>query len=597
MNILKTILRLCFLLSLVVTVSLAQNANKATGKASKGKAINKETKKDIEKEPSPLQQRSIYLLQSITKEVNNLDDNYLKVKVKAKIADSLWEHEEKRARQLFIETFQSIDSLEVTKNPNNNTQGSIRGILSSPHFQLRQEVLGLVAVHDASLADQLRKLVEKKKDTNISEQEVQRNRQEQTLQALLVAKSLAKVNPQKAGQLVRESFQFGINPFLLNILIEMRQDNPELANQLFSESVNFARTKPGSLFETIGMLATYIMPSEQETFYGRDLSLLPGRIDTIKNFLGIVLESITPQINAENSNTYDNRNAMQEFAVLQKLSPLYSKFMPDGLPGIRLRTAQLSKLLSQQETESVENVSQQKSFQDTLTEAEFAGNPRAKDQLYAQAARQAMMQNQPDEAIRIADKIKDKQQNELFGSVIRYQISLRFINIGEINSAIQYSKEIKFSPQRVEIYNRIVQYLIAKKDFQRATEVIQDIQSWLGKLSNNPQKVRGLLSIAATAASFDSLQGFEILRLAVTAIDNVDNAEFTTKQKYIANNYEIPITLEMLEFTKSFGVLAHSDFERAVLIAQSIKNKDASVLAQVGICQSILSSKSLNSSP
>lgn len=176
-------------------------------------------------------------------------------------------------------------------------------------------------------------------------------------------------------------------------------------------------------------------------------------------------------------------------------------------------------------------------------------------------------------------------------------IALRFINSNETDSAIRYGKDIKFPTQRVEIFNSAALNLISKKDIQRASQVIRDIQEWLEKLSNNPQKVKGLLSVAATASSFDSLQGFEILRLAINAIDNVDNAEFTPRQKGITNNSETPVTLEMLEFTKSFGVLAHSDFERAILMAQSIKNKHASVLAQVDICQSALSSKTLNSSP
>jgi hypothetical protein len=207
------------------------------------------------------------------------------------------------------------------------------------------------------------------------------------------------------------------------------------------------------------------------------------------------------------------------------------------------------------------------------------------------------MQDQPDEAIRIADKIKDKQLYDVFSSVIRFQIALRFINSSELDSAILFGRDINFPPQRVEIFNKIAQTQISKKNTQRASQVIRDIQEWLEKLPNNPQKVKGLLIVAATAATIDSLQGFETLKLAVNAMDNVDNAEFTIRQKSITNNSETPVTLEMLEFTKSFGVLAHSDIERTILIAQSIKNKDASILAQIGICQSVLSSKKISPSP
>ncbi len=586
----KILLRICCLLSLLAMVSLAQNTNKVINKSTNGKPVNKESKNNTEKELTPIQQRAIYLLQSLTKEVTNIDDNLLKIKVKARIADTLWEREEKRARQLFQETFQSIDSLEVTENTNKNTQNSIRAILTSSQFQLRQELLSLVAVHDASFADELRKSTERRKDTkNISEQDIQKSRQEQTLQTLLIAKSLAKRNPQKAGQLVRESFQYGINPFLISVLIEMRVDNPELANVLFNESVDFAKMQPDSFLEKIGMLATYILPNELDIFYGRDISSAPEKVTAIKYFLGTVAQIISLKVNSENSNVSDNKNTVQEVIILQQLSPYYSQFMPDGLPAVKLRLAQLTKQLPQQEAESIENLPQKIDFQDILTEAEYATDPQTKDQLYVQAARQAVMQDQPDEAIRIADKIKNKQQNEIFSSVIRYQICLKLINSDKIDSAIRYSKEIKFLPQRIEIHNRIAQHLVQKKDFQRTTQVIHDFHDWLEKLPNNPQKVRGLLAIAATASSFDSLQGFDILRSAINAIDNVNNAEFTVRQKGIVNSYEIPVTLEMLDFTKSFGVLAHSDLERAILIAQSIKNKDASILAQIAICQSILS--------
>ncbi len=96
----------------------------------------------------------------------------------------------------------------------------------------------------------------------------------------------------------------------------------------------------------------------------------------------------------------------------------------------------------------------------------------------------------------------------------------------------------------------------------------------------------GLLTLAGLVSSFDPPRGFEVTKLAVKAINNMEfkNMEF----KPHANKMEAYITIDSLDFASSFMPLARADFERALLIAQSIQKKEAAGLAQVEICKAVL---------
>jgi tetratricopeptide (TPR) repeat protein len=529
------------------------------------------------------QQRAIALLESLVKETIAFDDQSLRVQVQAKIADALWKHKQSRAREIFIEAFQATGEIKLPEIQNKSggmISDKMLSALFSKRAKLRQDVLQFVVTRDAELAEKLRASVAEKPVGN--ESDVKESKSIQEMQNLDLARSLAKSEPQKAAQIVRQTLATGYNPNIAMVLTAMRSEHSELANTLFLETLAVARKSSGSLGETVGTLSFYFL-SDLDRLIGNDPTTDPTRAPVMQPFLNTMLEAIARHVAIESEGTpaVQANAAAMDYIIVQQVTPFFAKFMPDALPTIRLRSSQLAKHLPTSQTSSIDRGLAKPDYEAALKEAETATDTKQKDRLYMQAASQAIEQGKYDEATRLTDKIQDRDFRFTSSSVVRYQIALKALNKGEFDAALRYAKEIDFSPQRVLIYQRVAEKLIAKRDYQRATEILTEIERWLETSAEDPKKAKGLLDVAGLVSSFDPMRGFEVTKLAVKAINN-------TEFKLPARTTEIQIKIDSLDFARAFTPLARADFERALLIAQSMQKKEAAVIAQVEICKAAL---------
>lgn len=565
---------LCFVVVLN-SLCIAQTTN-----PSRQKPSAKPVSKAEATEPMLQQRRAIAVLESLVKETIALDDQPLSIKVRAKIADALWKYKQSRAREVFIEAFQAIDTIEWPPLPApRKGVDEDAYIAGSKRFELCQEVLHLTARHDFELAEKMRASIAEKAVEKNSEADLKKAKREQVLQAIRMAQLLVKADPSKAAQLFRQILTSGFEPSLMVVLNEMRPVNAELANALFLEALAVARYSQGALMDTVGAFYYFFM-LEMDKIIGRD-SLSDASRALLQPFLSAAHEAISRHVAIESEGTpvITGQMAEEDYWALQQMTPLFTKHLPDALPTVRLRTAQLAKHLPNKEVESIQKAITN-DYESYVKEAEAATDPKQKDQLYMRAAGQAVQQGKNDEAIRLADKIQNLDLY-LASSIIRYQIALRAVSRDNIDEALRYARDIEFSPQRVLIYQKVAEKLIAQKDYQRATEILSEIERWLEASAEDAKKAGGLLEVAALVSSFDPTRGFEVTKLAVKAINNTDF-------KPPARKSEVHIKIDSLDFATAFAPLARADFERALLIAQSIQKKEAAIIAQVEICKAAL---------
>ncbi len=574
----KTLVWTLFFVVVLNGGSLAQTVQPASPKPP-AKPIDKSEAPDF----TPQQRRAIALLDSLVKDTMMFDNQPLGIKMQAKIADALWNFNQARAREIFTDAFQATGEIKLPEIQNKSAgliSDQTLSAIFSERAKLRQEVLQFVVVRDAELAEKMRASVaEKAAGTQASTKEQQ---DIQTVQTLELARSLAKSEPQKAAQLVRQIVASQYNPNIGWVLAEMRIEHSDLANTLFLETLAVMQKSSGSLGATAGSLSFYLT-SERDRVIGNDPMTDPTRIPVIQPFLSTVLAIISRHVAIESEGTpaVQANEAAFDYIVLQQVTPFFARFMPDAIPTVRLRAAQLTKYLSNGRAEAIDKGMAKPAYEAIVKEAETATDLRRKDALYRQAASEAASQDKPDEAIRLSDKINDREARMMAGSVTRFQLATKAVGKNEMDDALRYAKGIEFSPQRVLIYKQMAEKFIAKKDYQRATELLSEIERWLEASAEDAKKVQGLLIVAGLVSGFDPPRGFEVTKFAVKAINNTDF-------KPPANKMEVHIKVESLDFASSFATLARTDFERALLIAQAMQKKEAAVIAQVEICKTAL---------
>lgn len=140
---------LFFLVAAMTVTTLAQSAHSPQAEAAPDAHV---TRNNEEKPLTPKQQRAIALLDQLFPLTRDSKDQARRVRLQINIADVLWKYDEQRARQLFIEAFQSI----ATTSEQRQSESVAKATSSDgQQFQLYREVISRLASHDAEFARQL----------------------------------------------------------------------------------------------------------------------------------------------------------------------------------------------------------------------------------------------------------------------------------------------------------------------------------------------------------------------------------------------------------------------------------------------------------
>ena len=537
-----------------------------------------ETRKSNAGRLSLRQQQALWNLEAIEGKAAQLAPSITKVNILAQLADTFWDYQEFRARRLFTAAFHAIDDIKLDETQDQRVRFANKYGRPGPLAHLRDEVSQLIARRDYKLAEKLQKDFSAARDKGesggISPRESAAN------VSLELAASLAKTQPERCAQLLRESLRRGVNSKWLGALMGVRQINAPLAHRLFNEAIVLARSETASS-RTFELLAVYVFPTEEEEFLGHTPLADPAKLAVIRSFLGYAAGVITARSAASDASDYTTTEAEQERYALQTLLPFFESQMPDFAPTVRARMATLVAVLAARQNTSD---SAPKSLDDLVREAEATVGDRKRDIKLIRAAGRASQQGDIERALDIAERISSPKERMFTTATLLFGMALRKLDKGEIEETYRFAKRIDFLPQRVAAFNKLAQKLWADKKDDQARAVLEEIWDWTSKSENSTQKANGLLILTATMASHDVARGFEYLQTTVAFLNATDFSYDAERDGLDV----VHLTIDMLDFDSSFGVLAKADFERAAQMAQTLTHKEAALLAQIVVCQQVL---------
>jgi hypothetical protein len=527
----------------------------------------------------------------VAESAKRLTNSIMKVKILAQAADGLWGASETRARQLFLLAFQTIDQVKLDAKQDQRAMfaestGGTSGLL----FELRSSLLQLIARRDHRLAESLRKSSGKESPNDADRKNTQ-SPAEQVALYLDNAVALAKTQPAQSSQMIETVLRDGINASLISALLRMRKENPPLADQLFREALTIAgghELMPNELES----LALYVLPTEEEAFFGNNSANDLTRVTIIRQFLDYVYGVsrqfvIANNLSSNDGNGIDRERAESEYSTLKSLLPLFERWQPDRADFIREQMRSLLGYMKPEDANAAESTRQQ-SVDDLIRMAESTIGDRRRTIAFIRASTAALNQGDVDKAVELAGRIDDSYERKIQTSLILYQAAMKRLRDANLPEAYRYAKRIEFLPQRVAVFHRMAQKLWTDKEPDQARELIEDLWAWLIKADNSPAKVDAMLKITVTMAEHDPGRAFEWLESVVEALNGTD---FTFKPAEPGRlSVEVHIALDMLDLEAGFGKLARYDYERALLIAQGITKAEASLFAEAIVCRQVLNS-------
>lgn len=551
------------------------------------------------------QQTALYVLDQLSESAKKFDDDLLKIRTQAQVADILWRYDEPRARRQLEEAFRAIAPVKLNRQSVVPPTSPLAP--ASAHSQLQSEVLSLIARHDVSLAEKLiNSLIEARSKTDgeasIQSGEVAEARSRLYLQAAL---TIADTSPERSVQLAEAGMAGGISPSILNVLLTLRQKNPVQGNALYKATLMIARRDLRQASVNMQILASYALPEFTTSgAFGGGRAQNSGATSQTDSAMAVEFLNFAYDAFLHLSAPAQTRSANPvDYMMGQRLLPFFVGYMPDRAPMFRNLLGILAQRSSQHAAvDAVNNLFQPTGIDDLVGQAETVKDQFQKDLLYFRATMMAVGENNYEQALALAGKINNGDFRSGLDSLVHFQAASSFSEKGEVDSALRYAKNTSDVRQRAFLLAKVARALFDKKDTGRAAEVLAEAKQVIAKVNESAEKAQALLIVTEIETRLDPVRGFEAMETAVKAFNQADfnasgNAQAAPDTSFGLSSMLAKIfKLEEPDFAPGFSLLARSDFDRAVQLARTLKQHDLSVQAQLAACRSLLGKRREKSS-
>jgi hypothetical protein len=210
----------------------------------------------------------------------------------------------------------------------------------------------------------------------------------------------------------------------------------------------------------------------------------------------------------------------------------------------------------------------------------------------------ALREREFENALPLIEKISDQKKRAYILKMLRASATGSAIANGETDRAYRYAGAMTDLDEQVRAFQNIASKMIDKKETEKAVEVVNETARLIQHLSDETSRAEDFLILAGIASRLSPAKGFEVTQSAIDAINHVEFGPHwsgqtiykqTTTSKIPQVERNVP-GLEHLEFGAAFPVLARADFSKALALARAIRMNEASFLAQLAVCQGVLTS-------
>jgi hypothetical protein len=510
--------------------------------------VSAQKKKAVE--PVALDVRITLLLAQLADQARLSDDLAFAVRAQSQAATLLWPHDRERSRAIFRQAFQSL---------------ARETLPASERRQLREELLNSIASRDAELAEELARAAAYSTE---SSKETARSDAERRELLISVALQIVERNPYRAmalGQLslggaspvAREETGL-ISQNFARLLVLMRGVDASLSDLLFASAVVRLERAQSIDLNDIHTLGSYLVSSAGSS--AKDSLARP----VIERFLNLAFKQIMLYRDSRERAGPDEPAAI--YFITRQLTDLFARYLPNRRIKVQRRIDDTDEPAAVDRTGDL-SLTQPTSPADIAGDARASSNETERDSLYARAALAWLAKGEINEAQSAARSISNREtRDRVLGQIARRQTSE-----GRIDDAVAVALDIEDDTARVGALVKLAGAALASRDRVRAIELLDEAEAEAIRAQPSIARAQSLLTIVSSFSTLDTVRAFEVMQTAIKSI----------------NDIPAPGSAERfnLSFESTLAVLAQTDFDRALLLAQQLTIKDASLIAQLAVCR------------
>jgi hypothetical protein len=622
----RTLLAFVCLLGLsVCSFGQTNEASKTT--PAKNVAVNSKAEKDPEAERMARERRAHAqnLLITLAAEAGRFNDQTLRARTQARIADVLWEADPERARALFRKAWESaeiVDQEAQRKLQEDMRQQTAKGggsVVNSPP-NIRGEVLRLAAKRDRALGEELlaKLKVEKAQESTETSDRAKSDpfmSPEGMRQRLSLARQLLSTDVERAvefadpalGAITREAIDF---------LSYLREKDAGAADQRYMALMANAANSLQSDANTVSLLSSYLFtPHVFVTFSGGGgASTMSTNSSTgpiaiapeVTNSFFRVAASILSRPVAAPGQDQTSAGAQGKYLMIKRLLPLFEQVAPKELTEMlrgqmdALATT-MSEDLRQRDDDAVrEGIrppqsggDREKALRDRIDRAKTS---EERDALYLQLAR-LYVDNLDFKARDFVDKIEDSDMRQQARGYIDASLTMRAIDKKDTDKALEILRIGELTHLQKSWALLQVVKLIAKTDREKALTILEEATGEARRIEDSdPDRSRVLMGVANAWLVLDRSKIWDAVGDAIRAANSAEGytgedgmmrMALRTKQTSSTRSS----SAQDFDVTGIFGELAKEDYNRAVEVARGFEHEAPRASATIAIAKVVLEEK------
>lgn len=614
---------------LAFSAAIIAQPSESTKPAAKNVANNTKSAKEAEAERMLKERRenARSLLLSLASDAGRFNDQTLRARTQARIADVLWSADPERARALFRKAWESAEIVDqegqrkveedIKQQKASNGGGSV-SVMGAPN--IRGEVLRLAARRDRALGEEfLGKLrAEQQQEASDSADRSRNNpldAPEAAAQRLNLARQLLDTDVARALQFADPALT-NITREGLDFLSYLRDKDAAAADLRYSAFLARAAADLQSDANTVSFLSSYIFTphlfvtftnnggaSTSSTSRETGAANVPEQLRNafFRAAGDILLRPLAPPGQDQTS-----AGVQGKYLMLKRLAPLFDQFAPRELAdAIHAQADALAQAVPEDARQRDDDGlregirppqtldDREKILQDRIDRAKTSEERNA---LYIQMARLYVEKGD----IRARDfvaKIDDSDLRKQATNFIDGSLVMRAIDKKDVDQIFQLAKDGELSHVQRSWALLQAAKLLAKTDRERSLGAIEEATAEARRIEElDPDRPRAMIGIANALLPLDRARGWDAVYEAIKAANSSEG--FTGEDGLIkitmqSKGMSSVRSSSVAEFNVAgiFTELAKEDYNRTVELTRGFQREAPRASATIAIARSVLEDK------
>jgi len=561
------------------------------------------------------------LLIALASDARTFNDQTLRARSLARIADTLWQVDADQGRLLFRKAWEAAELAD--QESDKKTQEEIRqqrtktggGFAINLPANIRREVLRLVVRHDRSLSEEFLDKLKSEKQEATTNRDSFSSSDAQTERLGVAKELLAAGDVEKALQLADVALKT-VTMAALNFLEDVREKNSALADARYAALLTASAGNMQADANTVSLLSSYIFTprlyimfsrggntsSSSSGTTGSPPNVSPELRQAFLQIAGAILLRPLPPPGEDQSTA----GVEGKYLVIKRLLPFFEQYasqdVTEALRGqLEALSAVLPESIRQREDEWLrKGTSSEKPAEDVerslLDRIDRARTSEERDSLFVQVAFRAASRGDL-RARDFVSRIDDTELRKQIQAYVDATLAIHFVGKKDVNAALDIARKGELThTHRAWVMVQCAK-LLAKSDHDRALQLLEEAGAEARRIEvSDPDLPRMLLAVANAIKLIDPPQVWDATFDAIKAANSAEgftgeDGSLTLKFQSKGQSSVYSTDVDDFDVEGIFRDLATQDYDRAVELARGFQGEGPRAVATIAIARSVLEEK------